>query len=580
MAILAFDGQAPPNTLIEHVHVTQFEKKNHLIEFIITVEPYAHRAGHYTVGKRYEEFEQLKSHCSSIKSFKSKFPGLKSFGSASTKDLHARCHGLDLWLRECLDVSASFPIIQRALFKFLDVHTNVDLGLGAAPAGGAVQRASAAAQVRRRSQQHKTLDFSALALGAAGGDVEADITSPPAGAAHSFTLPPSAPSAPPPPPPGPSATRQQIDAMYRQYNPAKLIEVDGLVGRFGEEQLLAMIKDKYLAPPAPAKPQVSMRAAGAAVMAAGAVQQVGGPGAGAPTMMAAGAVQQVGGPGAGAPTMMAAGAVQQVGGPGAGAPPMMAAGAVQQVSGRRPSKGQAALASGLAAFQGAYAEEPPQELPASAVAPRTMAASAAPMPAPAPAPSHASSTQEVEITVPSTARGGDTLMLKLSTGQDVKIKLPHQARPGQKIKIQVPTSAPAPAPAPAPMTPEMKLAAEMGVSVEQAAQMIRENAEAKKAQRRASITLQASAPQPVRPGMGGRSESMMLAQEIGVDRVTARHMIDENRQASNQVRCGSAVRVRGVRARVMHARCCSRKSAQLARGARDLDYRPEYPTSS
>mmetsp|Transcript_3234 Transcript_3234/g.5350 ORF Transcript_3234/g.5350 Transcript_3234/m.5350 type:complete len:239 (+) Transcript_3234:86-802(+) len=168
---------APPNSLIEHVHVTQFEKKNHLIEFIVTVEPFAHRGTHYTIGKRYEEFDQLKSHCSSIATFKSKFPTLKSFGAPSTKDLHARCHALDLWLRECLELSTSFPIVQRALFKFLEVHVNVDLGLGAgaAPTGGvptSVRRASVGGAARRRSQQHKTLDFSALALGAAGGKWE------------------------------------------------------------------------------------------------------------------------------------------------------------------------------------------------------------------------------------------------------------------------------------------------------------------------------------------------------------------------------------------------------------------------
>jgi len=147
-------------------------------------------------------------------------------------------------------------------------------------------------------------------------------------------------------------------------------------------------------------------------------------------------------------------------------------------------------------------------------------------------------TQDITITVPQNARGGNTLKLKLSTGQDVQIKLPDNARPGQTLKIRVPVpSAPAPAPA-AMMTPEMKLAAELGVPVEQAAQMLREDAEAKAraTQRRASVTLQASAPQPVRPGMRDhRTESMMLAQEIGVDRVTARHMLDENKQASQQI---------------------------------------------
>jgi len=522
---------APANTLIEHVHVTQFEKKNHLIEFICTVEPYSHRGAHYTIGKRYEEFEQLKSHCGSIATFKSKFPPLKSFGAASTKDLHARCHGLDLWLRECLDISASFPIIQRALFKFLEVHVNVDLGLGvgAAPAGAvptAMRRASAASAERRRSQQHKTLDFSALALGAAGGDIEADMMSPTSGTSASAF---AAASAPPPPPAGPSATRREIDAMYRQFNPAKLAEVDTLVGRYGEEKLLAMMKDKYLPPSAPPKPQVTMRAAGAAVMAAGAVQQVGGPGGGAPPVMSAGAVQQVGGP---------------------------------SVLNRRTSKGQVALAAGLTAFQGAYVPAPAQELPASAVAPQMMAAGAVQQiggagagapPTMAPAAVQqiggAAESQELTITVPATARGGSTLKLRLSNGQEVQIKLPDNARPGQTVKIRVPTSAPAPVPAPAPapaprvMTPEMKLAAEMGVSVEQAARMLQEDAEAKAraAQRRASVHLQASAPQAVRPGMGGRSESMMLAQEIGVDRVTARHMLDENKQAADQIHADATI---------------------------------------
>ena len=33
---------------------------------------------------------------------------------------------------------------------------------------------------------------------------------------------------------------------YRVYNPAKLSELDHLVGKFGEETLLDMVKQKYL----------------------------------------------------------------------------------------------------------------------------------------------------------------------------------------------------------------------------------------------------------------------------------------------------------------------------------------------
>ena len=39
--------------------------------------------------------------------------------------------------------------------------------------------------------------------------------------------------------------RQEIDALYAQYNPDKLGEVDGLVAKYGEEKLATMIKKKY-----------------------------------------------------------------------------------------------------------------------------------------------------------------------------------------------------------------------------------------------------------------------------------------------------------------------------------------------
>ena len=46
-------------------------------------------------------------------------------------------------------------------------------------------------------------------------------------------------------------TRQRIDALYSQHNPQKLAEVDSLVARFGEEELLVMIQEKYGAAPGP-----------------------------------------------------------------------------------------------------------------------------------------------------------------------------------------------------------------------------------------------------------------------------------------------------------------------------------------
>mmetsp|Transcript_68104 Transcript_68104/g.188687 ORF Transcript_68104/g.188687 Transcript_68104/m.188687 type:complete len:228 (-) Transcript_68104:378-1061(-) len=132
------------------------------------------------------------------------------------------------------------------------------------------------------------------------------------------------------------------------------------------------------------KPQVSMRTAGAAVMAAGAVQQVGGPGAGAPRMMAAGATQ-IGGPGAGAPRMMAAGGGQQIGGPGAGAPQTMAVGAgvVQQIPPPQPTK------------------------------------------------------TKMQITVPQGVRPGAPLQIQLPDGRTARIQVPPGVQPGATLTIQV-----------------------------------------------------------------------------------------------------------------------------------------------
>jgi hypothetical protein len=42
-----------------------------------------------------------------------------------------------------------------------------------------------------------------------------------------------------------SEKHQQIEAMYREHNPDKLAEVPGLLQKYGEDRLLAMMKKKY-----------------------------------------------------------------------------------------------------------------------------------------------------------------------------------------------------------------------------------------------------------------------------------------------------------------------------------------------
>ena len=44
---------------------------------------------------------------------------------------------------------------------------------------------------------------------------------------------------------GVGEARRQIERLYMRHNPTKLDELDGLVERFGEAKLLAMIKEKY-----------------------------------------------------------------------------------------------------------------------------------------------------------------------------------------------------------------------------------------------------------------------------------------------------------------------------------------------
>ena len=47
----------------------------------------------------------------------------------------------------------------------------------------------------------------------------------------------------------PSATRQQIEALYRAHNPEKLPQLDALRAKYGEESLLEMVTAKYATPP-------------------------------------------------------------------------------------------------------------------------------------------------------------------------------------------------------------------------------------------------------------------------------------------------------------------------------------------
>ena len=62
---------------------------------------------------------------------------------------------------------------------------------------------------------------------------------------------------------GPTAKRQEIDALYAQHNPEKLGDVEKLVGKYGEDKLLTMVRKKYrvgqpaAASPSPQKPAAS-----------------------------------------------------------------------------------------------------------------------------------------------------------------------------------------------------------------------------------------------------------------------------------------------------------------------------------
>jgi hypothetical protein len=47
----------------------------------------------------------------------------------------------------------------------------------------------------------------------------------------------------------PSATREQIEALYRMHNPDKLPQLDDLCAKYGEESLLKMVTAKYATPP-------------------------------------------------------------------------------------------------------------------------------------------------------------------------------------------------------------------------------------------------------------------------------------------------------------------------------------------
>ena len=75
----------------------------------------------------------------------------------------------------------------------------------------------------------------------------------------------AAAAAPPPaaaaPPAAQSEARREIEALYRQHNPEKLAEVDGLMAKYGEARLLAMVRKKYRPnpenPPPPSTPPPS-----------------------------------------------------------------------------------------------------------------------------------------------------------------------------------------------------------------------------------------------------------------------------------------------------------------------------------
>jgi len=72
----------------------------------------------------------------------------------------------------------------------------------------------------------------------------------------------AAAAAPPPPADPPAAqseARREIEALYREHNPEKLAEVDGLLAKYGEARLLAMVRKKYQnlikqSPPPPSTP--------------------------------------------------------------------------------------------------------------------------------------------------------------------------------------------------------------------------------------------------------------------------------------------------------------------------------------
>ena len=60
------------------------------------------------------------------------------------------------------------------------------------------------------------------------------------------------------PPAAQSEARREIEALYRQHNPEKVAEVDGLLAKYGEARLLAMVRKKYRptpqSPPPPSTP--------------------------------------------------------------------------------------------------------------------------------------------------------------------------------------------------------------------------------------------------------------------------------------------------------------------------------------
>ena len=66
--------------------------------------------------------------------------------------------------------------------------------------------------------------------------------------------------------------REEIDALYTQHNPEKLCDVENLVGKYGEAELLRMVRKKYKSagaagqpPPPPASPEPTGKAAAMAL---------------------------------------------------------------------------------------------------------------------------------------------------------------------------------------------------------------------------------------------------------------------------------------------------------------------------